>query len=66
MSVRNSPPKQRKRKSVVTSHDNQRSVGHNLHTRPRKTILDPQNGRGLRRNNGGSAPGANGPAVTRA
>jgi hypothetical protein len=58
MSTRNSPPKQRKRKAVITSHDGQRSVGHNLHTR-KPTIEDPTNGSTFSGQVGaGGAPGA--------
>jgi hypothetical protein len=48
----------------ITSHAGRASVGHGIGSR-KKTITDPQNGRGITDVSGGTrAPGAGGPSET--
>jgi hypothetical protein len=53
------------KRSPVTAHNNEASVGHGIGSRSCKTILQKDNGSTFSGQVGaGGAPGANGPAIT--
>ena len=70
MSTRQNPPRMSplgRGPRVVTDHAGKSSVGHNVGTRSRKTILDKENGRGVGKGQapgGQSAPDSNGPPLS--